>query len=136
MIPDQVELRRSDFGEDYSWGAYDDPGQLTNYELAFDVLAAGSAMAQDVPVLIVNEPIYISDGENSHIRYNAWYPRWAYDQYRFLLSEVAAEQGWHYLDLWDSIPPPNFTDSPVHLTPGGIQELTGQIMPSILEMAG
>ena len=64
--------------------------------------------------------MYVSDGENSDARYNAFYPRWAYDQYREMLAETATTEGWKYVDLWDAIPPEEFTDTPVHLTPRGV----------------
>ncbi len=44
-------------------------------------------MAGDVPVLIINEPMFISDGQNSDLRYNSFYPRWAYDQFHRLLND-------------------------------------------------
>src|SRR5574341_212629 len=55
--------------------------------LAFDVLDAGMSTAP-VPTILVNEPILISNGLNSDIRYNFFYPRWAYDEYRQLLTEI------------------------------------------------
>ena len=99
------------------------PQPLTADDLAFDVLTAGISRAAEVPVWLINEPMFISDGANSDIRYNAFYPRWAYDQYRQLLADQAAAAGWNYLDLWDAIPPDEFTDTPVHLTPAGTRLL-------------
>jgi hypothetical protein len=98
-------------------------------------LAAGVARADDLPVLIVNEPMFISHGANSDIRYNSFYPRWAYDQYRALLAERAQENGWDYLDLWNSIPPEEFTDTPVHLTPAGSQMLADLLGPEVVQRA-
>lgn len=118
-IPDDIPLRQSDFDPDESWLDVAAPRPLTEEDLTLDVLRAGVARAGDVPVLLVNEPIFISDGENSDLRYNAFYPRWAYDQYRELLAGAAEASGWAYLDLWDAIPPDEFTDTPVHLTPEG-----------------
>jgi len=86
-------------------------------DLSLDVLAAGVQMAEDIPVIFINEPIYISDGLNSDLRYNFYYPRWAYDGYRDLLQSEAATQGWHYLDFWDAAPADEFTDSSLHLSP-------------------
>jgi lysophospholipase L1-like esterase len=103
--------------------------------LAFDVLAAGVARAGEVPLLIVNEPIFISDGRNSDLRYNAWYPRWAYDQYRELLGQRAAAEGWTYLDLWQAIDPSKFTDSPVHLTPEDMAQLADILAPVLEDLA-
>ncbi len=118
-IPAEIPLRQSDFEADEGWQNFSEPITLTAVDLAFDSLAAGVQMAGEVPVLIVNEPIFVSDGRNSHLRYNLWYPRWAYDQYRVLLADIAAENEWQTLDLWDTIPPAEFSDTPVHLTPAG-----------------
>ena len=99
-------------------------------ELAFDVLDAGISAAP-VPTILVNEPMLISNGLNSDIRYNFFYPRWAYDEYRLLLNEHAAARKWHYLDLWDLIPMQEFTNSAIHLTPEGEAMLSGEITDAI-----
>jgi hypothetical protein len=125
------EPRSADFDEDISWQGITEPRDLTEDDLAFDVLAAGIARAGDVPVLLVNEPMFISDGQNSDLRYNFFYPRWAYDSYRQLLTQMAERQGWELLDLWDAISPDEFTDSPVHLTPQGVQQLSEMIAPRL-----
>ena len=93
--------------------------------LAFDVLTAG--MSTKIPTLLVNEPILISNGLNSDIRYNFFYPRWAYDEYRILLAEQASENNWQYLDLWNLAPMDEFTNSGVHLTPYGETLLANEI---------
>jgi hypothetical protein len=111
--------RANDLEADESWRGRTPEAGLSADDLAFDVLAAGVAMAGDVPVWFVNEPIFRADGANSDLRYNAWYPRWAYDQYRALLTGQAQANGWPLLDVWDTVPPAEFTDSPVHLTPTG-----------------
>jgi lysophospholipase L1-like esterase len=131
-IPDEIPLRQSDFEADESWQDFDAPVTLTRDDLAVEVLAAGVERAGDVPVLIVNEPIFISSGANSDLRYNSWYPRWAYDQYRALLAQEARANGWQYLDLWDSINPAEFTDSPVHLTATGTRALAELIRAAVL----
>jgi hypothetical protein len=125
------EPRSEDFDEDISWQGISQPRALTEDDLTFDVLAAGITRAGDVPVLLVNEPMFISDGRNSDLRYNFFYPRWAYDSYRQLLTEMADEQGWELLDLWDAISPDEFTDSPVHLTPRGTQQLSEMVAPRL-----
>ncbi len=119
FIPDQIKLRQSDFEADAAWQSFKQPTTLTENDLAFDALTAGLKLAGNVPVLIVNEPMYISTGVNSELRYNSFYPRWAYDQYRDLLNSQAQRNGWHYLDVWDAIAPEEFTDTPVHLNPTG-----------------
>lgn len=97
--------------------------------LALDVLDA--LMNADVPTLLVNEPMLISDGQNSDIRYNFFYPRWAYDEYRRLLAERAAQNGWNYLDLWDLASADQFTNSAIHLTSFGESLLAGEIAEAI-----
>ena len=93
--------------------------------LAYDVLDAG-IQASPAPILLVNEPMLISAGANSDIRYNFFYPRWAYDAYREQMSSRAA-----YLDLWDLLPPTEFTNSAIHLTPAGETRLAQAILPQL-----
>jgi hypothetical protein len=123
--------RSNDFDADASWKTFSEETTLPADALALDVLAAGHAIVGDVPLIIVNEPIYIADGENSDIRYNFWYPRWAYDQYRALLQSEAEDQGWRYVDLWDAIASSEFTDSPVHLRPEGSQRLSELVTEAV-----
>jgi len=134
--PDEYSLRSEDFEEDVSWHEFDAPTDLTADDLAFDVIEAGIKRAGEVPVLLVNEPMFISDGKNSDLRYNFWYPQWAYDQYRTLYSDLADKNGWNYLDVWDIIDGAEFTDSPVHLTPAGSQQLSEIVGEAIIELAG
>ena len=104
---------------------------LTSLEdaLAFDVLEAGMSAAPNM--ILVNEPMLSSDGANSDIRYNFFYPRWAYDEYRSLLREHAETNDWKYLDLWDLVPADEFTNSAIHLTPAGEKLLADQIAAAI-----
>lgn len=112
------------------------PPHLQPSDLAIEVITAGMQMAQGVPVLLVNEPMFISRGENSHIRYNFYYPRWAYDDYRSLMRSASQQNGWRYLDLWDLVPPQEFTNSAVHLSPTGSRRLAKRLAPEIIEIAG
>lgn len=98
--------------------------------LAFDVIKAGIHAAGDVPVVLINEPMLISTGENSDIRYNFYYPRWAYDQYRQAFGENCAANAWACLDLWDAIPEERFTNSAIHLDPQGERMLVERIIAS------
>jgi hypothetical protein len=100
----------------------------TRDDLSFDVLAAGRDLAGDVPLVFVNEPIYISEGVNSNLRYNFYYPRWAYDQYRDLLNET----GWETVDLWDAVPRQDFTDSSLHITAQATCQFAAQIAEVIV----
>jgi hypothetical protein len=134
-IPAEIPRNQSDFDEDVKWQSFAQPMPLTQDQLAFDVLGAGIQLAGKVPVLIVNEPIFVSRGKNSQLRYNAFYPRWAYDAYRDLLGTTALANGWRYLDLWDSIAPDEFTNTPVHLTPQGSAQLAELVMTAIPKVA-
>lgn len=98
-------------------------------ELALDVLEAG--MSANTTMLLVNEPMLISEGLNSDIRYNFFYPRGAYDEYRVTLEEVATANNWNYLDLWDLVPANEFTNSAIHLTPSGESMLANEIVEAI-----
>lgn len=133
-IPEEIKLRRSDFEEDLSWQDFHEPVELTGDDLALEMLDAGSAIAGDVPLLIINEPMYISSGLNSHLRYNSFYPRWAYDQYRVLLRDHSNQRRWAYVDLWNAVDPQEFTDTPVHLTPQGTQVFADELVEVLKEI--
>jgi hypothetical protein len=134
FYPDEYKLRSEDFDDDISWYNFEEPTDFTTDDIAFDVIRAGIERVGEVPILLINEPTFISDGDNSDLRYNFWYPRWAYDQYRELYSDLADQNDWNYLDLWDIIDSAEFTDSPVHLTPKGSQQLSEIVGQAILEL--
>lgn len=127
-IPADIPRRKTDLDADASWQSFTDAAPFTTDDLAFDVLAAGIARAGNVPVLLVNEPMFISNGANADLRYNSFYPIWAYDLYREMLAETAVTHNWLYLDLWNSIPPAEFTDTPVHLAPAGTKIMAEMVM--------
>jgi hypothetical protein len=130
-----VDLNASDYWQDFRRGEPYTPETFTVDNLAFDVLRAGMELADNTPILFINEPIFISGGENSDIRYNAFYPRWAYDKYRTLLTEQAEQNGWQLLDLWDAMPEADcYTDSPVHLTPPCSAQLGQLVGEAIMEL--
>jgi hypothetical protein len=122
-IPDAYDPPVSDLPADDSFHALTPPA-LGEGDLAWEVLEAGRAAAGDVPVLVVNEPIYVSRGANHEVRYNVFYPRWAYDEYRRQMPDHA---GNYYLDLWDLVPADQFSNSAIHLTPAGERMTAEQI---------
>jgi hypothetical protein len=79
--------------------------------------------------------MFVSAGQNSDLRYNFFYPRWAYDAYRDLLAQEAETHGRRYLDLWDAVDNTEYTDSPIHLTPLGESQLAAQVGPALLALA-
>lgn len=133
--PETYTPRQEDFEEDITFHDWSEPLEFTEQELAFDVLRAGVAHAGDVPVLLINEPTFVSEGENSDLRYNFFYPRWAYDTYRALLHETAAAEDWLLLDAWDVVGDDQYTDSAVHYTPLGAEQLAAVVSPAILAVA-
>ncbi len=125
-LPERYTPRMEDLPADPTFQELG-PDELSPEDLAFDVLAAGVERAGSIPVLIINEPMFTSHGANSDIRYNFYYPRWAYDAYRAWMTDTTLSEGWHYLDLWDLIPPSEFTDSAIHYTPAGAGILASRI---------
>lgn len=132
--PVDYQRPQPDFTADVIFHAMHPPQNIES-QLAFDVLEAGFQAAGKTPVILVNEPMLIGTGQNSQLRYNFLYPRWAYDQYRQLLAAKAQANGWNYLDLWDLIPADQFTNSAIHLTPTGEAMLAGQVTQSILQQS-
>jgi len=121
FYPDQYERAQTDLeasGDFHGLSSLEDA-------LALEVLDAGMSIVPNI--ILVNEPMLISTGLNSDIRYNFFYPRWAYDEYRQILAAHAAERDWKYLDLWNLVPAAEFTNSAIHLTPAGEGLLASRI---------
>jgi hypothetical protein len=131
--PETYPLRMSDLEDDNSFFGLVPPQQIDEI-LAPEVLQAGLSVAGDVPVLFVNQPIFVSDGENSDIRYNLNYPRWAYDEYRIWFGEKCQANGWSCLDLWNLVEPSQFTNTAFHMTPSGTAQLADVLGEAILEL--
>ena len=108
------------------------PPTLRPQDARLELIDAGIRIAGDTPVWVINEPILISQGLNSNIRYNFYYPRWAYDQYRALLADRSKSSGWTYFDYWDLVPQEEFTNSAIHLTPAGEDQLAKQVRAELV----
>jgi len=91
---------------------------LDTTRLGYEILQAGIKL-NSAPVWLINEPILVSQGTNSDVRYNFFYPRWAYDTYRQQMRRQANQAGWAYLDVWNLVPAAEFTNSAIHLTADG-----------------
>ena len=110
------------------------PPTLRKSQVSLDQVHDFYDLAGKTPVLLINEPMLILNGiPNSDLRYNSYYPRWVYDQYREYLNEAAVGNKWNYLDLWNIFPSSYFTDTPLHLNPDGEKLLAQAISPSILK---
>jgi hypothetical protein len=127
--PEDYERAQIDLDADEKFHEFTPDVSLSDV-LSFEILDAGMSAA-NVPTLLINEPILISNGRNSDIRYNFFYPRWAYDEYRTLLAERAKQNNWNYLDTWDLVPMQEFTNSGVHMTPYGESLLATQVAQQI-----
>jgi hypothetical protein len=132
FYPATYERAQTDFEADERYHNFAPPN-LDEAGLALNALETGFRVTDGTPMLLVNEPMLISAGVNSDIRYNFFYPRWAYDAYRELMLEVSARNGWAYVDLWDAIPADEFTNSAIHLTPAGEEMLAETLTPYILD---
>jgi hypothetical protein len=132
--PERYDLAKRDFevGDD-SFHTLTSP--LRDSDLSFDIIAAGRRVFSNIPFLIVNEPIMISSGENSDIRYDYYYPRWAYDDYRELMENEAKKNSWDYLDIWNLVDEYEFTNTAIHMTPNATAMVAEKIAPIIQEMA-
>ncbi len=128
--PDEYTPAARDLTADATFNGWSGP-RLDEDALSWDVLAAGIKAAGNIPVLLVNEPTLISRGENSDLRYNFYYPRWAFDHYRLLLAEKAEMNGWAYLDLWDLVDEREFTNTAIHLTPDGTAQMARALAESL-----
>jgi len=111
-----------------------DPPNLSPSIFAFDALTAAHKMIGGIPVLMVNEPIYMAPGENSATRYNMAYPHWAYDQYRQFLQTFAVKKRLELFGYVQLIPYDEFTDSIFHITPSGEAKLANTLAPEILHI--
>lgn len=132
VYPDDFEPAQIDLKNDNSFHDWTEQ-DFHKSDLVFDVLDVGKKIAGDIPIILINEPILISNGENSDIRYNFYYPRWVYDQYRELLADYSLEHSWKYYDFWNIVPMTEFTNSAIHLTPAGENILAGQVKQLIHE---
>lgn len=113
------------------------PPMLAKKEINTDLVNIFHKIAKDTPVIIVNEPILVAQNvPNSNLRYNSFYPRWAYDQYREYMSEAANQYNWTYLDFWNNLPTTLFANSPLHLNREGEKVFANLLAAPIQEDCG
>jgi hypothetical protein len=132
FYPAEYEKAQTEFDVDESYYDFVKPNLDKNL-LALNALETGFQIAGETPLILVNEPMLISSGNNSDIRYNFFYPRWAYDEYRKMMNELSEENNWKYVDLWNLVSADEFTNSAIHLTPAGEKMLAESLVPYILE---
>ncbi len=131
QIPGPPETLPSTLSADMTFEGLKPP-TLHKSQVSLDQVADFYTLAGSTPVVLINQPILIMQGlPNSDIRYDSYYPRWVYDQYRQYVAADAAQHGWNYLDFWDKFPSSYYTDTPLHLNPEGQHLLAEAIAPSI-----
>jgi hypothetical protein len=92
------------------------PGYDSMPNRQWELLRAGQQIAREanVPLLIVNEPMYVGGGPNSDVNYNSFYERALYDRFRAALAGFTLQHDMAYLDLWNLLPPENFSNTSLH----------------------
>lgn len=128
--PETYKEAARDLSDDVTFHNWQE-GQMTEEQLALEMLSAGKEAAGQIPLILINEPILISQGTNSDLRYNFYYPRWAYDDYRLLLEQFSKVHDLAYLDYWDLVPSEEFTNTAIHTTPQGVKLLAEELVPHI-----
>lgn len=131
QIPGPPEVLPNTLSSDITFEGLKPP-TLRESQVSLDQVQDFMDLAGQVPTLLVNEPMLVVSGApNSDVRYNDYYPRWVYDQYRQYLEAAAVKHGWNYLDLWNTFPAKYYTDTPLHLNPQGEQQLAAYLAPSV-----
>jgi len=132
--PENYQLRADDLQSDVEFYGLKPP-HLNENDLALEVLNAGAAAVDGVPVIFVNEPTFVGKGKNSDVRYNFFYPKWAYDDFRVIVEAQMKTKNWRYMDLWNMIAASEFTNSAVHVTPKASGEVAAKVGEEILRIA-
>ncbi len=130
VIPAEYTPAMRDFEADDSFKDFA-VRKLLSGDLAIEVITKTVAEFNEVDFLVINEPILISKGVNSTIRYNYYYPRWAYDDFRNIIEPVLRQSGIKYYDFWDLISESEFTNSAIHLTNAGEKILAAETISLI-----
>jgi len=129
--PKESKLAARDLTNNETFHSWQE-GEMDASNLALEILSAGKLAAGSAPIIFINEPILISQGSNSDIRYNFYYPRWAYDSYREIVRQYTAEEEMFYLDLWNLVPEEEFTNTAIHTTPIGVRLLADELSPYVI----
>ncbi len=114
------------------------PGYDVMPNRQWELLRAGQQMAREanVPLLIVNEPTYVGSGPNSDVNYNSFYERALYDRFRAAMTSFTQQHGMHYLDLWNSLPPEEFSNTALHYNLEGNRRVANEVMQGLQQLAG
>lgn len=127
--PAEYTAPRVDLDADNSYHGVEGP--LPDGTLNWELLERGLSLAGDTPVIVIIEPMLISHGQNSKIRYNYYYPRQAYDAWHESLRERLAGNGCGLLDLWDYLEAERFTNSAIHYDAAGAGRIANKTIEYI-----
>lgn len=127
--PEDYPAPQLDLEADNTFHGFEGP--LPDDAFSWNILEKGMSRAADVPVLLINEPMLISNGQNSKIRYNYYYPREAYDSWHKKLQTDAEQNGWPLLDLWDSLETGAFTNSAIHYNAESAAQIADRVLAEI-----
>jgi hypothetical protein len=130
--PETYTPAQRDFEVDVTYKGYTDQ-TINGSDLALEVIQKSIVKNSSVDFILINEPILIASGENSDLRYNYYYPRWAYDQYREIINRFAAREQIKLYDFWDLVPEDNFTNSAIHLDIMGENFLAAEVKTIVEE---
>lgn len=130
--PTDYPVPTLDFQQDNTFHSV--PGIYPNKLMAWEVLDIGKKIAADVPILLINEPMLISDGQNSNIRYNFYYPVEAYDAWRLEFLDRCKTSGWNCQDFWNILPKEAFTNSAIHYNSNGAAILADHLLDVIQKL--
>ncbi len=103
--------------------------------LLVDIISAGGEIAGPIPVVLVNQPMFVATGQNSNIRYNDLYPKWAYDRYREYITDWAGANDFDLWDFWNALPPGDFADRNFHRNPDGESKFASLLAPEIQSLS-
>lgn len=111
------------------------PGAQEMPNARWNLLRVGAELARrrGVRLLLVNEPILIGSGANSEVNYNSHLERKYYDRYREVMATFARDNQIEYLDLWNLLPPEDFTDMVLHHTPAGNAKIADAVVRRLEE---
>ncbi|MBI5568092.1 MAG: hypothetical protein HY870_24555 [Chloroflexi bacterium] len=112
------------------------PGFATFPNRQWALLRAGQQMADEagVPLLVVNEPIYIASGPNTEVNYNSYYERNLYDRFRAALADFTRQHSMTYLDLWNFLPAEDYSNTALHYNLEGNRRIAQQLLTSLSTM--
>lgn len=114
------------------------PGEVSDVDFMFDLVAAGHQMAAaaGVRVILFIDPMWYAPEGTATLRYNEYFPRWYFDQFQQSFERTAAQNGWELHDWSQALPNESFTDSVFHYTPEAACELARQFVPLLQNREG